>query len=549
MITEQQAMTLLIEANPVPDMSTLDLNGDPPTTRLTEHQLRSRDMAKMQTDRRIKVEQGAEEPRRGPIIGIVAAAVVIVIGASVVFQTTDTPPVAGEPATAVETAAAFVEAFGTLDAVEALSYLSADVVNSEFGGLDGFHLDWQWRRAQGFKIMLDTCEELSTSSSGTSVQCTYDYHAIRSDELGLGPYSGSRFFFTVQDGKIVGMSNNLVFDANGFSNEVWEPFAAWVSQNHPDDVLVLYTDPNQTMQRIARDSIPLWKQRSSEYVEYVRASEHPNALEVDYVIDLNTGEMTPLHDSILASLGPERPVTMHTPVPGQYAASPDGSLLAYVGTGDDGSLEIFVAGIDGTGVRQLTGHPTDAVYPAWSPDGLLLAYQGSEGLFVLELATGQSTRVTGAPRGAWGPQFTPDSSSLLYTSPGNDDAELRIVPIDGGNSRVLIGREQGMGHAGGGSLSPDGSLVTMLGNRIGGPGAARFLAATDGSEPQYLGQLHSGNCRSNPAGTWSPDGSRIVCSGDSRNVLVVDVATGEVTSPAEGTAAVWLDDHTLLVET
>ena len=104
-----------------------------------------------------------------------------------------------------------------------------------------------------------------------------------------------------------------------------------------------------------------------------------------------------------------------------------------------------------------------------------------------------------------------------------------------------------MGSAGDGSLSPDGSLVTMLGHKIGGPGAARFLADTDGSEPRYLGQLHSGNCVSNPAGTWSPDGRRIVCAGE-EGVLVVDVATGESSRVAEGRAAIWLDDHTLLVE-
>jgi hypothetical protein len=31
-------------------------------------------------------------------------------------------------------------------------------------------------------------------------------------------------------------------------------------------------------------------------------------------------------------------------------------------------------------------------------------------------------------------------------------------------------------------------------------------------------------------------------------VIVVDVATGKVSPVAEGTAAIWLDGHTLLVE-
>ena len=268
---------------------------------------------------------------------------------------------------------------------------------------------------------------------------------------------------------------------------------------------------------------------------------------VDYVIDLDTGEMTPLPAAILSSLEPDKP--FDPPAHGRYAASSDGSLLAFVGNGSDGNSEVFVAGIDGTGVRQVTNHPTDVVAPAWSPDGAMIAYLGSEGLFVLDVATGEATQVPGVPAGASGPQFTPDGKSLLYTFPSDRNHQLLIIPIDGGNSTVLVGQEQGM-DAGFGSLSPEGSLVTMLGNRIGGPGALLFLAATDGSELLQLGPADY--CASYPAGTWSPDGSRIVCSGVTRAVTVVEVDPEEVkfvasAFVAEGTGAIWLDDHTLLV--
>jgi hypothetical protein len=53
---------------------------------------------------------------------------------------------------------------------------------------------------------------------------------------------------------------------------------------------------------------------------------------------------------------------------------------------------------------------------------------------------------------------------------------------------------------------------------------------------------------SNPAGTWSPDSGRIVCS-DGTAITVVDVATGVASNVAEGSSAIWLDRHTLLVET
>ena len=138
-----------------------------------------------------------------------------------------------------------------------------------------------------------------------------------------------------------------------------------------------------------------------------------NTPEGDYVLDLDTGVMTPLPKAIRPSIGDE--------YFGKYAASPDGSRLAYVGTGDDGNLQIFIAGIDGTAVRQVTHDLTGATHPAWSPDGATIAYvgHGSGGvgnLFILDVATGRLEQVTDeADQVGGGTQFTPDGTSLLYT--------------------------------------------------------------------------------------------------------------------------------------
>jgi WD40 repeat protein len=279
---------------------------------------------------------------------------------------------------------------------------------------------------------------------------------------------------------------------------------------------------------------------------------------VDHVLDLDTGAMTPLPDPIIRSLG-------ETGDFGRYAASSDGSALAYVGIGNEGSPQVFIAGIDGTGVRQVTHDPTGAMSPAWSPDGTRIAYVGYgdgqvENLFIVDVASGVSTRITtDATYGLFWPQFTPDGSSLLYTDasfyPGRDrygccgsQPVVRIAPIDGGGNIVLFGGgKSGMDDAASGSLSPDGSLVTMMGSEIGGPGAIRFVANIDGTELRSLRGRDS-----TPAGTWSPDGTRIVCSGNdgagSGPILVVDVETGEAMKVAKGRTAIWLDDHRLLVE-
>jgi Tol biopolymer transport system component len=268
--------------------------------------------------------------------------------------------------------------------------------------------------------------------------------------------------------------------------------------------------------------------------------------EVDFVLDLDTGETTRLPGTILRALAPDPPG-------GRYAASPDGSTLAFVGLDGDGSQQIFLADLDGTDVRQVTHDPGGATSPAWSPDGTRIVYEGhADGdvsLFLLEVTTGEATKVTDVPIGGGSPTFTPDGTSLVYTGGSDQVPVLMTVPLAGGESSILVEPSEGIDDSGNGSLSPDGSLVTFLGS--GAPesgdvehcGPCRFLANADGSNKQVIW-----GWMATPAGMWSPDGSRIVVLEQPESILVVDVSTEATTHVANGKSAIWLDDHTLLVQ-
>jgi Tol biopolymer transport system component len=250
------------------------------------------------------------------------------------------------------------------------------------------------------------------------------------------------------------------------------------------------------------------------------------------LLDLETGETTPLARSLARGRN--------------FATSLDGRRLAFVAPGEEGRPQVFVARIDGTQVRQVTHEQRGAAWPAWSSDGRMIAYEdGSTGrrrsLFVLDLATGESKQVADNSHGG-GLQFTPGGSKLVYTGGEFQLPELRVVPVAGGESTRVVDLDSANG-----SFSPDGSRVTFFG--IGYLcDYCRLLANSDGTDARVV----NGCLFSSPAGTWSPDGRRIVCqSGNPNNsnkVVVVDMTTGRPSRVAKGGSAVWVDNHTLLVE-
>jgi Tol biopolymer transport system component len=282
-------------------------------------------------------------------------------------------------------------------------------------------------------------------------------------------------------------------------------------------------------------------------------------LQVPYLIDLNTGELTPLPTSIAGV--------------GGYSVSPDGTMVAYVSDDDEGRRNVFIASLDGTDVQQVTHHdvrgPALTDFPDWSPDGAAIAYsRGESGLgdgrfrnvFVLDLATGVTSQVTnekpqGVGMGALHPQFSPDGASIVYWVLRGDDFGVRSVPVTGGKSTLLVGGGKNDVQASFPTFSPDGSALAVgCFGRLDGI----CIAGADGTNLRELVSVPPVYHLYGPE--WSPDGTRIAYTTRATNwtayttgatnndrVFVVDVATGETTFVAEGIADDWLDDHTLIV--
>lgn len=96
---------------------------------------------------------------------------------------------------------AFLDAYGAFDADQAMTYLTDEALVAMWGTPESLRLELALLEAQGYKETITGCQPLADSSPGTTVRCSYDFHGIRSDEMGLGPYSDNHWELTVHDGK------------------------------------------------------------------------------------------------------------------------------------------------------------------------------------------------------------------------------------------------------------------------------------------------------------------------------------------------------------
>ncbi len=109
--------------------------------------------------------------------------------------------------------------------------------------------------------------------------------------------------------------------------------------------------------------------------------------------------------------------------------SPDGRQIAFVGTQGSRS-DLYIVGVDGTGLRRLTNDVTGDAQPSWSPDGRFIAFASERGpqtdvellrfgkwrISVLDVQTGAIEVLPGQEGHNRNPQWSPDSRSIAYVS-------------------------------------------------------------------------------------------------------------------------------------
>ena len=210
---------------------------------------------------------------------VAAAAIALSVIAALSVQSRDDEPVNERTAAAKtpertaragaeEVAAAFLEAYGAFDLERARTYLADDATIASFSERDDLGLLVSYLKAMGYRQIVESCTRTGGSGSETAVRCTFAFHALRSDEMGKGPYGGSSFELVVREGEIVHASQH--WEISRFSPQIWEPFATWVAKTHPKDAAVMYRDSDHATVRMTEDSIRRWKHRTRDYVTQLR---------------------------------------------------------------------------------------------------------------------------------------------------------------------------------------------------------------------------------------------------------------------------------------
>ena len=173
--------------------------------------------------------------------------------------------------------------------------------------------------------------------------------------------------------------------------------------------------------------------------------------------------------------------------------------------GDGKLYRLIVADYDGLNEQVIMADDEPIMSPAWSPDSRRIAYVSFDGrrssIYVQQLSTGNTTRVSNEPGINGAPSFSPDGRKLVITL-GGTEGNLDIYTLDlASREKTRLTTHRAIDTEG--SWSPDGRYIYFTSDRAGGPQVYRIPAT--GGTPERITFEGSYNARPR----LSPDGEKL----------------------------------------
>lgn len=216
--------------------------------------------------------------------------------------------------------------------------------------------------------------------------------------------------------------------------------------------------------------------------------------------------------------------------------SPDGTQVAFAAVGD-----IYVMPVGGAAVNVTKDAALDTD-PSWSPDGASLVYSSDKDseqlqLWIRDMKSGQSRKVTNLPTQPQGASFSPDGKRIVFF---NVDgmwrvAEMSILDLDTGRVTKI---HDSLPQPGTPTWSPDGKRIALAGIA---PMTVRFREGTNqvqtisasGGDVKWYAPIPMLSIDSRGGGgpVWSPDGTKMAAIYEGVLAVWPVAASGEPQGP------------------
>ncbi len=181
--------------------------------------------------------------------------------------------------------------------------------------------------------------------------------------------------------------------------------------------------------------------------------------------------------------------------------SPTNQEITYMSYGRGDQPRVILMNIE-TGQREVVGDfPNMSFSPRFSPNGtsvvMSLQQQGASNIYIMDLRSKRTTRLTSTPAIDTAPSFSPDGTQIVFESDRGGSQQLYVMNADGSNQRRIS--PPGGARYSTPVWSPRGDVIAFT--RQGEGSFAIGVMNTNGSGERVLTEgFH------NEGPTWSPNG-------------------------------------------